>query len=100
MLVVLSEATNEKSSRNQRELAEITEAARLFGCRVYTIPPNFDECKTAENALAYVPEFDSPVACVWVGFIPELERYQAIYAQLAGGTIQRMPSSSLAQLAE
>jgi glycosyltransferase involved in cell wall biosynthesis len=29
-----------------------------------------------------------------------VERYQAIYAQLAGGTLQRMPSSSLAQLAE
>jgi hypothetical protein len=79
MIVVFSEASNEKSSLNQHELATITEAARLFGCRVYTIPPNFDECETAENALAYVPEFDSPVACVWVGFIPEFERYQAIY---------------------
>jgi glycosyltransferase involved in cell wall biosynthesis len=29
-----------------------------------------------------------------------VERYQAIYAQLAGGTLQRRPSSSLAQLAE
>jgi hypothetical protein len=79
MLIVFSEANTEKSSLNARELQSITEAAQLFGCRVYSIPPNFDECGNAENALAYVPEFDKPMSCVWVGFIPSLERYQAIY---------------------
>jgi hypothetical protein len=79
MLIVFTEATTDKSSLNTRELASITEAARLFGCRVYTIPPNFDKCETAENALAYVPEFDSPQPCIWIGFIPSFERYEAIY---------------------
>lgn len=79
MLIVFSEATTDKSSLNTRELSSITETARLFGCRVYTIPPNFDDCETAENALAYVPEFDTPQPGIWIGFIPSFERYEAIY---------------------
>lgn len=79
MLIVFSEADTNKSSLNMRELASITETARLLGCRVFSIPPNFDDCETAENALAYVPEFDKPMPCVWVGFIPNFERYTAIY---------------------
>lgn len=80
MLVVLSEASfTDQSSINGRELNAITEAARLFGCRVYRLPPNFDLCETADNALAYVPVFDDVLPGIWVGYIPAAERYAAIY---------------------
>jgi len=80
MLVVLSEASfTDRSSINGRELNAITDAARLFGCRVYPLPPNFDICDTAENAFAYVPTFDTLQLGIWVGYIPTPERYTAIY---------------------
>lgn len=80
MVVVLSEASFAGSSSiNGRELNAITDAARMFGCRVYPLPPNFDICETAENAFAYVPTFDTLQPGIWVGYIPTPERYSAIY---------------------
>lgn len=79
MIVVFSETSKHASSPNALENQAITEAARLFGCRIYTIPSDFEECLTAENALAYVPQFDQDVLAVWVGFIPTYERYNAVY---------------------
>lgn len=55
----------------------------MLGCRVYSIPHNFDVCETAENALAYVPQFDPPVAGVWVGFITSEQRYADLYRAAA-----------------
>jgi len=79
MLVVFSEQSLNETSLNAREIQKITEIARMFGCQIYTIPRNFDDCKTAENALAYVPEFDTLMPALWIGFIPTFERYKAIY---------------------
>lgn len=79
MIVVFSEISQNTSSTNVRETQAITDAARMFGCRVYTIPSDFAECETAENALAYVPTFDEAVLGVWVGYIPTYERYDAVY---------------------
>ncbi len=80
MVVVLSEAAfGDSSSVNERELNAITEVARLFGCRVYPLPPNFDICETAENAFAYVPTFDTLQPGIWVGYIPTPEHYTVIY---------------------
>jgi len=80
MVVVLSEASfTDRSSINGRELNAITDTARLFGCRVFPLPPNFDICETADNALAYVPTFDVLQPGIWVGYIPAPDRYTAIY---------------------
>lgn len=80
MLIVLSEASfYDRTSLNARELHTLTEAARLFGCRIYPLPPDFSVCETAENALAYVPHFGTPIPGVWIGYIPTVERYQAVY---------------------
>jgi hypothetical protein len=87
MIVVFSEESSQKYTVNSRETQSITEAARMFGCRVYSIPANFDECGTAENALAYVPEFEQPITAVWVGVIPTVDRYQAIYDAALGKNI-------------
>ena len=80
MVVVLSEASfTDRSSINGRELNVITDTARMFGCSVYPLPPNFDFCETAENALAYVPTFDAVQLGIWVGYIPLPDHYSAIY---------------------
>jgi hypothetical protein len=55
----------------------------MFGSRIYPVPPNFDECGTAENALAYLPTFDPPVAGVIAGYIPAPEHYAAVYEAAA-----------------
>lgn len=79
MIVVLSDEVGDRYSVNANEIKAITEAAKLSGNRVFYIPRTFDECGTAENALAYAPEFETPVPGIWIGFIPALERYTAIY---------------------
>ena len=80
MIIVFSEAAfHPPTSLNARELHAVTEAARLFGCRVYPVPPDFETYGTAEDVLAYVPHFDKAVPGVWVGYIPSLERYTALY---------------------
>ena len=55
----------------------------MFGCRIHPIPLDFAVCETAENALAWLPEFDPPVAGHWAGYIPAPERYEAIYRAAA-----------------
>jgi hypothetical protein len=86
-VIVLSEATEKLApSASANDIKRMTDAAQLAGCRIYYIPPDFEQCETAENALYYVPQFDPPVSAVWIGYIPPLERYQAIYeAALAKG---------------
>jgi hypothetical protein len=80
MVVVFSEASFfDRNTVDRHELHSMTEVARLFGCRVFSLPPNFDLCETAENALAYVPEYDQPTIGIWIGYIPTAERYSAIY---------------------
>jgi hypothetical protein len=87
MVVVLSEDSFvDRNTINGRELHATVDAARMFGCRIYQIPPNFDVCETAENALAYLPIFDPPVIGIWAGYIPSVDRYRSIYeAALAKG---------------
>ncbi|MBX9841715.1 MAG: ATP-grasp domain-containing protein [Xanthobacteraceae bacterium] len=80
MVVVLSEDSFvDPNTINGRELRATVEAARMFGCRIYPIPVDFEICETAENALAYLPPFDPPVPGIWAGYIPAAERYRAIY---------------------
>jgi hypothetical protein len=80
MVVVLSEdAFVDPNTINGRELRATVDAARMYGCRVYPIPLDFDVCETAENALAYLPEFNPPVPGLWAGYIPAVDRYRAIH---------------------
>jgi hypothetical protein len=87
MVVVLSEDSFvDRNTINGRELHATVDAARMFGCRIYQIPPNFEVCETAENAVAYLPVFDPAVIGIWAGYIPSVDRYRSIYeAALAKG---------------
>jgi len=80
MLIVLSEASEQmEPSASARDIRASTEAARLVGCRVFTIPPDFERCETAENALFHVPAQSVEAPAVWTGYIPTAARYEAIY---------------------
>jgi hypothetical protein len=79
-MIVLSEDTPQRSATPSAvENRRATEVARLLGLRVYYIPGDFEACENAENALAYVPEQEQATPGIWIGFIPDPERYQAIY---------------------
>ncbi|MDZ8189694.1 MAG: ATP-grasp domain-containing protein [Nostoc sp. ChiSLP02] len=86
-MIVLSEAIEQierSASANENRL--MTEAAQLLGCKVYHIPRDFERCGTAENALWHIPNYPQETAAIWIGYIPEFERYEAIYqAALAKG---------------
>lgn len=79
-MIVLAEAVEQlEPSASARDIVASTEAARLAGASVYTIPADFDGCGTAENALDHVPRQEKPTPAFWIGYIPGLERYEAIY---------------------
>lgn len=66
-------------SASARDIKIVSEVAKLLGFQVYYIPPDFERCGTAENALCHIPNFDKETAGIWVGYIPEFDRYEAIY---------------------
>lgn len=79
-MIVLSEASDRLApSASARDLEAGTNAARLAGCLVYTIPPDLDVCENAQNALAHVPAPARATPGAWIGYIPSPERYAAIY---------------------
>ncbi len=86
-MIVLSESTEQiEASASASENKLMTEAAQLLGCKVYYIPRDFERCGTAENALWHIPNYPKSTAGIWIGYIPEFERYKAIYhAALAKG---------------
>lgn len=79
-MIVLAEAVHQMApSASLRDLASAVEMARLAGCRIYEIPPDFARCGDADGALAHVPAHSAETPAVWIGFIPSPERYTAIY---------------------
>jgi hypothetical protein len=79
-MLVLSEASPSiASSASAHDLAVSTEVARLSGCRVYSIPDDFEACEGATNALSYLRPYEEETAGFWVGYIPSLARYQELY---------------------
>ncbi len=86
-MIVFSESSPQlEPSASADDLRKATEAARLTGCRIYHIPPDFSQCESAENALANVPTQEQETPAIWIGYIPEFIHYKAIYtAALAKG---------------
>lgn len=61
------------------DIARSLQAAHIAGAQIATIPPDFSECETAENALWHIPAQPQPTPAVWLGYTPDAERYRAIY---------------------
>ena len=66
-------------SASRDDIARSLEAARLANWRVFEMPPDFSQCESAEDALSHVPRQAETTPTVWLGYIPDAARYQAIY---------------------
>lgn len=76
-IVVLAEPWERlPESASVADIRRATETARLSGCRIFSIPPDFSQC-TAEEALYDLHEMDA--IGVWIGYVPTAERYKAVY---------------------
>lgn len=83
-MIVFAEATElMPPSASRRDLEVSIEAARLVGCRLYSIPPDFAVSGSAEAALDIVPLQTEAQPAVWIGYIPPLERYRELYEAAA-----------------
>ena len=79
-MIVLSESSPQlPPSSSADDLRKATEAARLTGCQVYHMPQDFSQCETAGNALAVVPTQERETPAIWIGYIPDPLRYEAVY---------------------
>ena len=79
-MIVFSEASEQLApSSSADDIRAATQAARLAGCEIYFIPPNFEMCHNATNALWHIPIQAQETLALWIGYIPTLERYAAIY---------------------
>ena len=78
-MIVLSEASEQLApSSSANDVHAATQAARLSGCEIYLIPPDFEMCHNATNALWHIPFQTQERLAIWIGYIPTLERYKAI----------------------
>lgn len=78
--MVFSEASEQLApSSSADDIRAATQAARLAGFDIYTIPPDFSFCENATNALWHVPIQAHETLALWIGYIPTVERYEAIY---------------------
>jgi hypothetical protein len=79
-MMVLSESSARlPPSPSARDIELFTRAAELAGCNVYHIPQDFADCDDAEGALWHLPLQTEIQHGVWIGYIPSLEHYSAIY---------------------
>lgn len=79
-MIALAEAVEHlPPSASQQDIRSAIEAARLAGFRIFTIPADFSRCETADNALAHIVDQERETTAIWIGYIPDLARYAAIY---------------------
>jgi hypothetical protein len=88
MIIFSEDTVGDKTTKSAQETRQLTEIAKIAGLRVYYIPKDFGECETAENALWHIPEQNILTKCFWMGFIPSIERYRAIYDEALKKNIQ------------
>jgi hypothetical protein len=66
-------------SSSRDDIVRSMEAARLTGWTIYEIPPDFSDSSNADNALWHIPAQQKPTPTLWLGYIPDFERYNAIH---------------------
>jgi len=80
MIVFSEDSPRLTPSPSAHSIKAATAAARLTNCRVYYIPQE-EVCDSAADALSYVPVQAEETSGVWIGYIPTVEWYAAIYAE-------------------
>ncbi len=100
-MIVLSEAsTSLTPSPSMRDLLVSDQTAQLLGCRIYHIEQDFERCGDAVGALSHVPDQLSTQPGYWLGYIPSLERYHAIYKAALAKNIQLLNTPAEHQIAQ
>ena len=79
-MILLAEAPELLApSPSRDDIARSLHAARIAGARVFTIPPDFSQCEDASGALWHLPAQVQVTPALWLGYIPDSARYEAIY---------------------
>lgn len=81
MIVLSEDSAQRPMTPSARDNRAATEAAKNLGFDVYYMPEDFSRCENAENALAHVPVRAEDEHGIWIGFIPDPDRYVAIYTE-------------------
>ncbi len=100
MIVLTESSENLPPSASARDIAASTNAAKLTDCEVYHIPPDFTDCGDADGALWHVPSRSQVECGIWIGYIPEPERYGAIYAAALAKGIRLLNSPNEHRMAQ
>lgn len=88
MIIFSEDTVDSKITKSSEETKRLTEMMKIIGLQVYYIPKDFSVCENAENALWHVPKQESLTKCLWIGYIPSVERYRAIYDEALKKNIQ------------
>lgn len=78
MIVLSEDSPRLPPSASAHALKSATEAARIVGCDIRYIPQEA-VCPSATDALSYVPVQREETPGLWIGYIPSVEWYSAIY---------------------
>ncbi len=88
MIIFSEDTVDSKITKSSEETKRLTEMMKIIGLQVYYIPKDFNVCENAENALWHVPKQEGFTKCLWIGYIPSVERYRAIYDEALKKNIQ------------
>ena len=92
-MIVISEASSQiEPSASSRDLENFTRTAGLMGFKVYNIPQDFSVCENAENAVNHIPFQKDLTTGLWIGYIPDFERYKSVYNALSKKNIRLVNS--------
>jgi hypothetical protein len=92
-MIVLAEPWEQlPPSASASDIRHATECAGRVGCRIFSIPRDFERCRDAAGAMACLPELAEPAAAVWIGYIPDFERYTAIHNEASRRGV-RLPNT-------
>jgi hypothetical protein len=91
MIVFSEDSPRLTPSPSAQSITAATVAARLSDCRIYYIPQE-EVCGSPSDALAYVPVQAEETPAVWLGYIPTVRWYAAIYAEALNKRIRLLNS--------
>ncbi|RYD65208.1 MAG: DUF4343 domain-containing protein [Verrucomicrobiaceae bacterium] len=79
-MIALSEASPQiPDSASLRDITLATEAARFAGWQVFSIPQDFPEGVSADDAMWHIPRQPAMVPGIWIGYVPLPSHYEQIY---------------------
>lgn len=81
-------------------LRKATEGAALAGWRIVGIPDEFEDMDAARDAVAHLPDFEPIAFAVWIGFVPNPEKYALFHRAAAEKGIHLLNEPTQYQFAQ